>query len=189
MTETMNAIQKQQESKFDLLTINGRTFPAVYFHLPEEPYGFLSNWYMSDFLLDGMKFNSNEQYIMYRKAQLLGDEESAGAILAAKTPKAYQELGWGVNPFNEALWHGMRQMIAARGLYAKFSQNEALKKQLLATDNACLVECAYKDLNWACGWHLRDEERRDISKWRGKNLLGFALMEVRDQLKAELGED
>ena len=80
-------------------------------------------------------------------------------------------------------------MVMARGLYAKFSQKPELKKRLLETDDAYLVECAYKDLNWACGWHLDDDERKDISKWRGKNLLGFALMEVRGQIRAEMGED
>jgi len=187
LEETLIAIQKQKQ--FDSLTIEGRTVSAIYFHLPEEPYGFLSNWYMSDFVLDGIEFNSNEQYIMYRKAKLLGDDETAEAILAADTPAEHQKLGQNAKGYNDALWHGMRQMVAARGLYAKFSQNEELKKQLLETDDAFLVECAYKDLNWACGWHLDDDERKDISKWRGKNLLGFALMEVREQIRDELGED
>ena len=44
---------------------------------------------------------------------------------------------------------------------------------------------SYKDLNWACGWHLDDPGRMNISEWRGKNLLGFALMEVREQLRNE----
>lgn len=181
LEETLISIQKQKQ--FDCLTIEGRNVPAIYFHLPEEPYGFLSNWYMSDFELDGIKFNSNEQYIMYRKAKLLGDDETAEAILAADTPAEHQNLGQNAKGYNDALWHGVRQMVAARGLYAKFSQNDELKKQLLETDDAYLVECAYKDLNWACGWHLDDDERKDISKWRGKNLLGFALMEVREQLR------
>lgn len=181
LTETLNTIQKN--NKFDTLTIEGRAVPAVYFHLPEEPYGFLSNWYLSDFELDGIKFNSNEQYIMYRKAELLGDAETAKAILAADTPAEHQLLGQKAKGYNDILWQGLRQVVALRGLYAKFSQNKELKALLLDTDNAYLVECAYKDLNWACGWHLDDPQRTDISKWRGKNLLGFALMEVREQLR------
>ncbi len=185
LTETLNAIQKQQKPKFDQLSIEGRTVAAVYFHLPDEPYGFLSNWYLSDFVLDGKQFNSNEQYIMYRKAKLLGDNATADAILAAKTPAEHQQLGQNAQGFNEKLWHGIRQVVAMRGLYAKFAQNEALRDQLLNTEDAYLVECAYGDLNWACGWHLDDPERKEISKWRGKNLLGFALMEVREQLRAQ----
>jgi ribA/ribD-fused uncharacterized protein len=130
-----------------------------------------------------MKFNSNEQYIMYRKAEILGDTETAKAILAAKSPAIHQKLGQDAKGYNDTLWHGLRQVVALRGLYAKFSQNDDLKKKLLETDDAYLVECAYKDLNWACGWHLDDPGRMDIAKWRGKNLLGFALMEVREQLR------
>lgn len=181
--------QKIPAVKTDSLIIEGRNVPAIYFHLPGEHYGFLSNWYMSDFVLDGIKFNSNEKYIMYRKAKLLGDDETAEAILAADTPAEHQRLGQKAKGYNDALWHGMRQMVAARGLYAKFAQNEKLKKQLLETDDAYLVECAYNDLNWACGWHLHDDERKYISKWRGKNLLGFALMAVREQIRAEMEED
>ena len=183
LTETLNMIQKQK--KYDSLTIGDRTVPAVYFHLPEESYGFLSNWYLSEFEIDGIKFNSNEQYIMYRKAEILGDTETANAILTAKTPAEHQKLGQAAKGYNDTLWHGLRQVVALRGLYAKFTQNEDLKKKLLKTDDAYLVECAYKDLNWACGWHLDDPGRMNISEWRGKNLLGFALMEVREQLRNE----
>ena len=179
---------KQDMQAFDHLIIDGRTVPAVYFHKPEEAYGFLSNWYMSDFEVDGMKFNSNEQYMMYRKAALLGDMETAEAIMNAGTPAEHQKLGQSARGFNDTLWNGMRQMVVSRGLYAKFSQNEELKKQLLATGDAYLVECVAIDVNWSCGLHTDDEKRKNIARWRGKNLLGFALMEVRDQLKAECRE-
>ena len=181
LTETMIAIQKQKN--FDELTIEGKVVPAVFFHLPDEPYGFLSNWYLSDFEIKGIKFNSNEQYIMYRKAEIFGDSQTAEAILNAKTPAEQQKLGQMAKGYNDTLWFGLRQVVTMRGLYAKFSQNEELKKKLLDTDEAFLVECAYSDLNWACGWRLTDPQRKDLSKWRGKNLLGIALMEVREQLQ------
>lgn len=74
-------------------------------------------------------------------------------------------------------------VIAFRGLMAKFSQNEDLKEQLLDTGDAYLVECAYKDTIWACGIRLNEDERFDIRKWRGQNILGFTLMEVREALR------
>ena len=73
--------------------------------------------------------------------------------------------------------------MAVRGLLAKFSQNEDLKKKLLDTGDAWLVECAYSDTIWACGIRLNEDERFDVSKWRGQNILGFALMEVRSILR------
>ena len=123
---------------------------------------------------------------MYRKAEIFGDSQTAEAILNAKTPAEQQKLGQMAKGYNDTLWFGLRQVVTMRGLYAKFSQNEELKKKLLDTDEAFLVECAYSDLNWACGWRLTDPQRKDLSKWRGKNLLGVALMEVREQLR-ELG--
>ena len=79
----------------------------------------------------------------------------------------------------------MKQVFAFHGLMAKFSQNADLKKKLLDTGDAYLVECAYKDTVWACGRGLIDAEKNDISQWRGQNLLGFALMEVRKALAEE----
>ena len=73
--------------------------------------------------------------------------------------------------------------MAVRGLLAKFSQNEDLKKKLLDTGDAWLVECAHSDTIWACGIRLDEDERFDASKWRGQNILGFALMEVRSILR------
>ena len=70
-----------------------------------------------------------------------------------------------------------------RGLLAKFSQHDDLRQKLLGTGDAYLVECARSDRRWACGIGLYDDDRRDINRWKGKNILGFALMEVRESLK------
>lgn len=45
------------------------------------------------------------------------------------------------------------------------------------------MECAHSDTVWACGIRLNEDERFDADKWRGQNILGFALMEVRDILR------
>jgi ribA/ribD-fused uncharacterized protein len=74
-------------------------------------------------------------------------------------------------------------MVVYRGLLAKFSQNEDLKKKLIDTGDAYLVECARTDKIWTCGIKLDDDRRFDASNWDGQNILGFALMEVRNQLK------
>jgi ribA/ribD-fused uncharacterized protein len=66
---------------------------------------------------------------------------------------------------------------------AKFSQNEDLKEKLLSTGDAYLVECAGSDKVWACGRRLTEDERLNASSWTGTNILGFALMEVRNMLR------
>lgn len=119
---------------------------------------------------------------MYRKCLLFGDNASAVAVLATDDPAEQQSIGRNASGFVNAIWDGMKQALAFHGLTAKFSQNEDLKKKLLDTGETYLVEYAYQDRVWACGRRLVDEEKRDISQWRGQNLLGFTLMEVRKAL-------
>ena len=83
----------------------------------------------------------------------------------------------------EKVWEGIRQAVAIKGLYAKFSQNEDLKARLLSTGNAYLVETTERDRIWACGLSLNDDNRFYADRWEGQNILGFALMEVRNLLK------
>ena len=68
------------------------------------------------------------------------------------------------------------------GLLAKFSQNEKLQEWLKATGNAVLAECAVKDCIWGIGLSMNDPDRFERAKWKGQNLLGYALMMVRDRL-------
>ncbi len=168
---------------FDKMSIGNRVCDAVYFHKIDEQNGFLSNWYSSAFEIEEKKFTSVEQYIMYRKAEIFGDTEIADRILATDDPETQKALGRKARGYSGYVWDGIRQMVVYRGLMAKFSQNEDLKKLLLKTGDAYLVECAMRDKIWACGRSLYDERRKDASLWDGTNILGFALMEVRERLK------
>lgn len=182
LSETVDMLKKNRQIG-ETLKINANTVSAVYFHLPEEPNGYLSNWYASEFDLDGIHFTSVEQYIMYRKCMLFGDTASAKAVLAAKTPDQQKAIGKKAGGYIENVWNGIRQMVVLEGLMAKFSQNEDLKQDILDTGDSWLVECAGQDKIWACGIHLDDEKRKDASNWSGTNILGFALMEIRDRLR------
>lgn len=183
LAETVDSLKKAGKIP-DKLIISGRETDAVFFHLPDEPNGYLSNWYHSPFDLDGKHFSSVEQYIMYRKCVIFGDEKSAKAVLATEDTAQQQAIGRDAVGYKDHVWAGMRQMVAFRGLMAKFSQNKDLKQQLLDTGDAYLVECAGSDPIWACGIRLKDEKRFDASNWTGDNILGFALMEVRETLKS-----
>ena len=159
---------------------------VVCFHNPEEMNGVFSNWYMSDFEFDGIKFTSLEQYMMYKKAEVFGDAETAKKILDTDNPGKIKLLGRSVENYNDTVWNGVRQIIVYEGLYAKFSQNEELKEKLLATGVDFLAEASGVDLIWGIGLSMTDENRFDMSKWRGQNLMGFSLMEVRNRLKKEV---
>lgn len=153
------------------------------FHNPSEDYGFLSNWYLSDFQIDGITFTSMEQYMMYKKAVCFKDENIANQILAEKNVVKIKELGRLVSGYDEHIWNGVRQIIIYEGLLAKFSQNEFLKGRLFDTKNSILAECAVKDRIWGIGLSLTDPKRLIPSEWKGQNLLGYALMMVRGRLK------
>lgn len=58
-----------------------------------------------------------------------------------------------------------------------------LKKILLATGDSVLVEASSYDAIWGIKMASNDENATNPLKWRGSNLLGFALMEVRDELR------
>ena len=155
----------------------------VCFHNPEEENGYLSNWYKSDFVAEEIKFSSMEQFMMYQKAVHFNDIASAKQILETDDGAEIKALGRGVTGFEESYWNGIRQIVVYEGLIAKFSQNKSLKKLLLGTGKDILAECAVKDIIWGIGVSMKDPDRFDKTKWKGQNLLGYALMMVRSRLR------
>ena len=152
------------------------------FHNPDESYGYLSNWYLSEFTIKNITFCSMEQYMMYQKAMLFQDIITAEQILQTSNQGDIKMLGRSVKNYDDIIWNGMRQLIVYEGLVAKFQQNEDLHQKLLHTNDAILAECAVQDRIWGIGLSMTDENRFNMSKWRGQNLLGFALMQVRNSL-------
>ena len=157
----------------------------VCFHNPDEDNGYLSNWYPSPFTVDGVAFSSMEQFMMYRKAICFGDEAVAAQILSTSDVAEIKLLGRQVSNYDESMWNGIRQIVVYEGLLAKFSQNEELKTKLKATGNAVLAECAVKDHIWGIGLSMKDPDRLNKAKWNGQNLLGYALMMVRERLQQD----
>jgi ribA/ribD-fused uncharacterized protein len=155
---------------------------VICFHNPDEENGYLSNWYKSGFVVDNITFSSMEQYMMYKKAMCFHDGKIAKKILAIDDVAQIKELGRLVSNYNESYWNGVRQIIIFEGLLEKFSQNEDLKEKLKATGNEMLAECAVRDRIWGIGLSMKDPDRFEVNKWNGQNLLGYALMMVRERL-------
>lgn len=155
----------------------------ICFHNPDEENGYLSNWFISYFIVDDMKFSSVEQYMMYQKAICFCDTDIAEKIMQTNDVASIKSLGRSVSNYDDNVWSKVREKVVFDGLMAKFSQNIDLKKQLLETNDAILAECAVKDLIWGIGLSMKDPNRFDITKWRGKNLLGYNLMQVREKLR------
>ena len=155
---------------------------VVCFHNPSEEIGYLSNWYPCRFTVEGVDFSSMEQYMMYKKAVYFGDKAVAAQILATDDVAEIKALGRLVANYSERYWNGIRQIVVFTGLLAKFTQNDDLKAQLSATKDSVLAECAVRDTIWGIGLSMKDPDRLDIDKWKGQNLLGYALMMVRERL-------
>lgn len=157
----------------------------ICFHDPDDKYGFLSNWYLSKFIIDDIEYSSVEQYMMYQKAIVCGDNTAARKILDTIDPSKIKKLGRSVLNYNDHLWSGVRQLIVCKGLYEKFSQNSYLKERLLNTGNRILAEAAVHDHIWGIGLSEKDPRALNMDTWNGSNLLGFTLMIIRDYLKEQ----
>ncbi|MBR4023612.1 MAG: NADAR family protein [Ruminococcus sp.] len=152
----------------------------VCFHNPDEENGYLSNWYLSKFTVDDIMFSSMEQYMMYRKANCFHDDKIATQILETNDVAKIKALGRLVSGYDDHYWNGVRQIIVYEGLIAKFTQNPQLLQLLKNTKNDILAECAVKDKIWGIGLSMTDPDRFNPVKWKGQNLLGYALMMVRN---------
>ena len=154
----------------------------VCFHNPNEENGYLSNWYLSRFTADGIEFSSMEQYMMSNKAIVFNDINVANQILKTTDVAVIKQLGITVANYDDNYWNGMRQIVVYDGLIQKFSQNSELKRMLADTGNSILAECAVRVRIWGIGLSMEDADRFDRTKWKGQNLLGYALMQVRNKI-------
>ena len=151
---------------------------CIYFWKPSDNNGYLGNWYDSPFTKHGICFINNEQYFMWGKQQLFDPKNLLleKKILEATNSSVIKKLGRFVQNFNQSVWDTEKYEIMKIGLIEKFSQNTLLKQELLNTNDAILVEASPYDTIWGIGLNEQDAK---IKKWRGENLLGKALMDVR----------
>lgn len=80
------------------------------------------------------------------------------------------------------MWARERFGIVVEGSVHKFSSDQALLGYLLGTAGRVLVEASPLDRVWGIGLAADDPRAHDPARWRGDNLLGFALMEARERL-------
>ncbi|MFI5619241.1 NADAR family protein [Streptomyces sp. NPDC051567] len=147
--------------------------------------GCLSQWWPSAFTVGEVRYATAEHWMMAAKARLFGDAEAERAALGAGNPGAAKAAGRRVRGFDEAIWVRERSAIVVAGSVHKFGSDPALRAYLLATGDRVLVEASPLDRVWGIGLAADDERVRDPARWRGPNLLGFALMEARARLRAD----
>jgi ribA/ribD-fused uncharacterized protein len=163
----------------------------IFFWRPHEEHGYLGQWFPSPFTTpspvnpeENVTFQNCETYMMYHKAILFNDILVAKEILvAANDPKEVKALGRKVRGFNETEWNEKKFEIVVAANREKFTQHVHLGEQLLETEGREIVEASPMDKIWGIGFGKKNALKNRY-RW-GKNLLGKALMEVRDELIAE----
>ncbi|MBV7698043.1 NADAR family protein [Streptomyces sp. TRM70350] len=144
----------------------------------------LSQWWPSPFTVDGVEYATAEHWMMAGKARLFRDAEAERRVLAAGGPAEAKKAGRLVRGFDEAVWERERFAIVVEGSVHKFAAHADLREFLLGTGERVLVEASPVDPVWGIGLAAQDEAAGDPERWRGLNLLGFALMGARERLRA-----
>lgn len=142
----------------------------------------MSQWWPAAFEENGIIYKTAEHYMMARKARIFKDEDIFEKILSKTSPKDVKELGRQIKNFDPIVWDRYKYNIVKTGNYYKFSQSRELTHFIRETRGKVLVEASPVDPVWGIGLAADDPKAKDPVEWRGENLLGFALMEVRDQL-------
>ena len=151
----------------------------TFFWKTESPF---SQWYPAEFIIEGVRFNCAEQYMMYRKALLFGDEEMTSKILNSSSPRTQKAHGRKIRHFVESVWEKHSHEIVYTGNHAKFTQNPSLKAALFATAGTTLVEASPHDRIWGVGLAEDDPHIYNRNTWRGQNRLGKILTQLREDL-------
>lgn len=139
-----------------------------------------SQWFELPFVVDGVLYKTAEHWMMAHKALLFEDKNTYNKIIAANTPVEAKKLGREILGFDEILWNKQRSQIVIMGNIHKFNQHKPYLEYLMNTNDRVLVEASPTDKIWGIGLSADAEHIDNPYFWNGENLLGFALMDVRD---------
>ncbi len=142
-----------------------------------------SQWWKSAFEVEGITYKTAEHWMMAEKARVFDDPKMLEEIIMSSNPMEAKQLGRKVKNFDPKIWNQHKYEIVKQGNIHKFSQHQELKDFLLNTKSRILVEASPRDRIWGIGMGQSNEKAENPNLWRGQNLLGFALMEVRDELQ------
>lgn len=181
MTYSLNWLQEQlnQDKQLEYLFFWGHTPPKD----GSTDKSCFSQWFPAPFTVNGIEYLTAEHWMMWKKAILFGDKETAGEIVKTEKPAIAKELGRKVRNFDPAVWSAACFDIVVEGNKHKFEQHENMKNVLLYTGNKILVEASPVDTIWGIGLAKDHPDAANPFNWKGTNLLGFALMEVREWLR------
>ena len=153
-----------------------------YKHMPKKTeWHVFSQWYPSQFEEGGVTFNNAEQYMMAHKALLFKDNYHYEKIMESTDPSVIKNYGKRIKNFNQSIWNKYKFEIVTQGNRLKFQQNSDLMEILMKTNGKMLVEASPYDKIWGIGLSESKAVQIPQDEWPGQNLLGKALMKVRNE--------
>ena len=160
--------------------VDSRGRPMILFNTSMSPF---SNFYNSPFEVHGQLYRTSEQYYQYWKAAYFGDMNRALAIRNEPRPGKCKNLARSIRNFDQRAWHLVAPVIMKQAVVAKFRGNAVIRKKLLKSGDAILVDASPFDPFWGSGLDIFDDAHTEPEKWRGFNVLGNILMDVREMLR------
>ena len=145
---------------------------AILFYSTKGEHGGFSNFSAHPFELDDLRWPTSEHFF---QAQKFEDEEYREKIRTTNSPMIAARLGRSRAVPIRSDWDHVRDEIMLRAVRAKFRAYKVLADELLATGDEEIIEKTTRDKYWGCG-----------SDGTGQNKLGLILMQVRNELRAEL---
>jgi ribA/ribD-fused uncharacterized protein len=155
------------------------TTDAVFFH---GKYSSFSNFHPSEFIPEGQKFNSVEQFYQFKRVSSTGNQSIASEIMDSIDPAEQYQLSKRIIPDSKKWSDKIANQFMELAVNAKFQQNDLLRSELLSTSDKLIVECNPHDRIWSCGLKINSPDVEEPDKWLGKNQLGKILIKVRESL-------
>ena len=142
-----------------------------------------SQWHKAGFTVDGINYKTAEHWMMWKKAMMFGDAETAEKILQANHPHDAKKLGRTVKGFIKTEWEEHCKQFVYDGNHAKFTQNQRCYNALMNTGDTLLVEASPYNAIWGIGLDEETAKKTPESEWPGTNWLGEVLTRLRENLK------
>ena len=135
-------------------------------------------------------FFCTEQAFMWAKAKYFGDSASAEKILKADNPMKCKQLGRLVKGYDDKQWSLVRYSFMHDCNYEKYNQDIELKFKLFNKqfDGKTFVEASPTDCIWGVGLAQVDPKILNEKNWKGQNLLGKTITQVRKELLHDANE-
>ena len=176
-------MQYSKEKIINQKNSSGELEFAFFWQNGSDLFDCFSQWRTSNFQVSTSRYSCCEQYMMAEKARVFGDEQVRKQIMEVIDPMEMKVLGRHVKKFHDKTWDKVKYSVVLNANYYKFTQNKEMKDILLSTGDKVIVEASPTDMIWGIGFVEDKPEAKKPELWRGLNLLGFALMEVRDEIR------